>query len=386
MAVTSLFRDTDSIIGASIADLQGNGSALTDFTFGSTIRTVLEAQAVVVSQQSLALDQLSQDVHLATATGAALDAKGGDYLVPRKGGIAASGQITLTRPASGVAVTIPAGWTQLLTAPAPGQTPLAFATTQDAVFGSSDVTKTVSAVAVLAGAAGNIADQTPLFPVDPVSGFPTDTGFKAQGAFANGVDPETDDAYRTRIRTTVQGRVNGSSNAFVAAATGVNGVTYANVLGAGATRANGTIVPAGSVEVYYEGASGVSSAVLSACQNASTENQSVSVFTATLLRIICNLTVIAPTGADPVALTAAVVAAAQAAVGAVGVGADNGKLRVSTVIQAVNALTNVRAVSLPFADFRKSTDAGGTYGDITVPADSYASLAATDITVAFIYE
>lgn len=380
MALPSLYSPPETFIEAMIASIQSGGSRLTDFNTGSVIRNLFEAESVALSQQSLTLDQLRRDMHLATATGEALDEKGADYLVLRKAGIAAAGSVAIIRPAPGPAVTLPAGWTQLLTAPAPGQQPIAYQTTQDAVFAGGDTAKTVSAIALTPGAAGNIADLTPLYPMNPVSGFSTDTGFKASGAFTNGFDAESDDAYRTRIPIDVQGRVNGTAVAFQAAALRVPGCWSANVLKAGDTRANGTTVAAGNIEVYYAGSAGLLTAVQSECALKSTVNQQVTVINAAIQRLIVNCTVTAKLGTDTVALAVAVAAAIQATVDAAGVGQP---VYLSSVIQAIDAVDRVLGVTVPFTDFRKFADAPGTSSStLTVPLNLYADLQLTDCTVA----
>lgn len=380
MPLASLYTNPDTYIEAMIASIQAQGSKLTDFNIGAVIRNLFEAESVALSQQSLILDQLRRDMHLSTATGDALDEKGADYLVPRKAGVAAAGSVQISRPVGGTAVTIPAGWGQLLTAPAPGQTPIAYATTQDAVFAGGDLTKTVSAVALTPGAAGNIANGTPLFPMSTVSGFDTATGFAASGAFTNGFDAEDDDAYRARIPIDVQGRVNGTVTALLAGALSVPGCSSANVLGAGATRANGTTVPAGNVEVYYEGSAGLLAAVQSACALKSVQNQQVTVFTAAIQRVIANLTVTAKVGTDTTALAQAVASVIQTVVDAAGVGQP---VYLSAVVQAIDQIDGVIGVTVPFTDFRKSTDGAGTSSStLTVAANLYADLQLTDCTVA----
>lgn len=377
--MASIYQAPEDYIELLIASIQAGGSKLTDFHVGGATRSFFEAQAVGLSAHSLILDQMRRDMHLATAAGEALDARGNDLQVARKAGVVATGTVTISRPAAGAAVTIPAGWAQLLTQPAPGQTPIAFQTTEDAVFAGGDTSKTVAAVALTVGAIGNIASGTVLYPNQPVSGFQTDGGFAAGSTFAAGVDVESDDAYRKRIPIEVQGRVNGTDVALEAGALSVPGVSSANVLVAGATRANGSTVPAGSVEVYYQGSSGLLTAVQSAAGLKSTSNQNVTAFTAAIQRLVVNCTVFAKTGTDTAALAAAVAAAIQAIVNATGVG---NTVYLSSVVQAIDALTGVIGVTVPFTDFRKFTDGAGSSSSITPSPDLYADLQLADCTVA----
>ena len=379
MAITSLYRTPEQYLQDLITALQAGGSKLTDFSINSATRNFFEAHAILLSERSLVLEQLRQDTHLETAVGDALDVKGGDYLVPRLGGVAAAGTVQISRAAVGAAVTIPAGWSQLLTAPVPGQLPIAFVTTQDAVFAGGDLTKSVTGVAVNPGSDGNVGDQTVLYPTNPVNGFPTASSFKASGAFTGGVDVESDDAYRARIKTTVQGRVNGTTLALKAAALGVPGVASVNVLRAGDTRANLTVVAAGQAEVYYEGSAGLSLAVQSAMTNAGVVNQNITVFTAALQRLIANCTVYAKTGTDPVALAIAVAQAMRDVILSYGVGDT---VYLSAVAQAVDGVPGVLGVGVPFTDFRKVADAPGTSSStIAVAANLYPDLQLADCQV-----
>lgn len=374
----SIYKTPDEYMLLAIDRVRQLGSKLTDFTVGSRARTLFEAQAVMHSEQSAVAEQLRQDSYLATAVGEALDRKAADNQVARKAAVPAAGTITIVRPTPGAAVSIPAGWSQLQTVPAPGSDPIAFVTTEDAVFEAADTSQTVAAQAVDGGVAGNIADETVLLPVNPVGGFQTQGGFMAGSAFSGGVDRESDDALRARIPIAVQGRVLGRKASFLAAALSVPGVESAYVLQPGDTRGAGTVVPANTIEVQYEGVAGLLTAVSSAVTNAAVAGQAPSAFTAAAEPCVADLVVFCQAGVDTAALAVAVRTAVIAVGNSFGVGQT---VRASALIQAVHDVANVVSVDIPFNDLRLASDVDGTFGDITIRNDRYAGFAAADVAV-----
>lgn len=385
MALPSLFKTTDEYLQTLIARVQALGSRLTDFNDGSVTRTFFEAFAAGASQQSAVVDQLRRDSYLATATGDALDTKAADYQVARKAAAPATGTVRITRTGTSLpAVTIPAGWGQLATLPSPGLPSLPYVTLADATLPAGTGTQTVdvAGTCAFAGAAGNIVQgstaQTATIAVNPVDGFDTSSGFVLRGPWSGGVDAETDDALRARVPLEVAARVKGRWASFMAAALRVTGVTSAQVLQAGDSRADSTTVLPGSVEVYYKGDAGLLGAVGAECANASMLGQTLVVAQATAARTIAALTVYCDSGVDTTALAATVKAAVQAVVNGGDVGA---KVRYSRAVTAVHAIDDVVSVGLPFAQFRLSGETSGTAHDLPVPPTEYASLADADVTV-----
>ena len=376
----SRYQTPDANLLQMIARIQAAGSKITDFNTGSVTRTFYEGLGAGLSEQSLVVDQLEQDSYLATATGDALDRKASDYQVDRLAAVAATGTVRLTRQASGTAVTVPAGFGELATVPVPGQPSRTFLTTADAVFGTADTSIVVPGIAVTAGAAGNIGALTKLLPVNPVAGFQTDGGFQAETTFTGGVDQETDDALRARVPIAVQGRVKGRPEAFLAAALGIPGVISAAVLKAGDTRSDSTVVPANTLEVYYEGPATLLQAVTTAAAGATVLGQStLTVAQATAERTVVNVTVFAKTGVDAAALAIAVRDAIKAVVNGAGIGQT---VYSANVIQAVAAVPGVVSQTIPYADLRKFTAAGGTFGNVVPGSTRYPDLQDADVTVA----
>lgn len=382
---SSVFIAVPTVLQQILAQLQSSGSAITDFTTGSVARSLCEAFAVVVSGQSAVADQLALDSYLDTATGPALDALGVNWMVARNPAVQATGQVTITRQSTGGALTIPAGWGQLVTTPAiAGGQGVAVLTTADADFPAGVASVTVPAQAVLGGAAGNLAAGTFLTPLSPVNGVSSQNGIEVTSAFTNGVDAESDQAYAARIPLVVQGRVGGRVSSFQAAALSVPGVLSVGVLSPGMNRSDGSVVPAATAEIYYEGAVGLLSQVTSGVAAAATATQSVNTFAAVSLaaprgqqRVVADVVVWVPPGVSTTTTQAAVAQALQTYVDGVPLG---GTAYMSQAAQAVLAVPGVASVDLPFSAFSLYGRSGAT--DVSmVAADSYPALAAADTTV-----
>lgn len=381
----SVFMPVETALAQMITQLQQSGSKISDFSTGSGARSIFEAAAIVWSSNSSTADQLQRDAYLDTATGDALDALGlNNWMVARKPSVQAAGEITITRQSTSGALTIPAGWGQLATSPSvPGQLGVAVVTTQDADFATGVATAAVTAQAVLGGASGDLTVSTLLTPMSPINTVDSQTGYEVTTAFTGGVDAETDDAYRARIPVAVQGRVLGRDTSFLAAALSVPGVLSANVLGPGATRGDSTTVGTGIIEVYFQGSTGLLTAVTSAVDNAATFGQTPSAFAAVSLTgargaqvVDVTVTVYCQPGTDPTALAAAVQAALVAYVNATGVGNN---VDYSGVVEAVLAVPGVVSVGLPLTKLCISGGSGAA--DITINGDAYASLITSNVNV-----
>lgn len=381
----SIYRSVTDYIVASIASLQQNNSAITDFTIGSTAKTILEALGVQLSLQSLTANQLRLDMFLATATGSALDDKAADFLVFRKAAVQAAGTLTISIPGGAPGtILIPAGFAPLSTIASAGGVQQAVITTEDLTIPAAATTATVAAQALVGGAAGNLTGGVIVVPQTGVAGIASNGGFTIGTAFTSGADAETDTQLRIRVPIDVQGRVNGTRNAYLAAALRVPGVMSANVLGGGQARADASTVPAASVEVYYEGAASLAAAVQAAVTAAGVLNAAAVVGRTggpigpgLLDRLIASLTITCKIGSDIVAIGAAASQAAQDTVNAVAVG---GTVYQSDVIQAVRTVAGVITVNVPFTNLCRFGAA--TVGDIAEPGDTYPNLLAADVTVA----
>lgn len=381
MALPSLLKTPDEYLATMIDRIAMRGSRLTDFNDGSIARSTFEALAAALSQQSAVADQHRKDSYLSTATGDALTLKALDNGVVRKAAVQATGNVRITRADTTAAVTIPAGWGPLATVPTPGGATVTYTTLADAVLGIGVGFVDVQARAVDGGVAGNNAQgptaETTLLPINPVPGFDTASDFKARGPFVGGVDEETDDQLRTRVPITVQGRTKGKRASFLAAALNVPGVTSAQVRQAGESKIGGT-VSAGQVQVYYEGLATLLPAVQFACDDAAVLDQNVTVTTAVEVEVFTDATayILPGVAGQPVRTAMQLVLAKQ--VSDCGVGDI---WRVSKAIGALHTLPDVQSLVIPVVNFRKSTDASGTTGDIDPGVGKV--LVAPDVAAAF---
>lgn len=134
-------------------------------------------------------------LYLDGASGDDLTALARDRGVERDLATPSIGSVTLTHTPGPVG-TVASG-TRVATAVASDGTFVTIVTTQDAVFGALDGSKTVTAQAATAGVAGNVDPSTIVRILDPL--FDTFTVTNAQ-RFAGGSEDETDPELRARVR------------------------------------------------------------------------------------------------------------------------------------------------------------------------------------------
>jgi uncharacterized phage protein gp47/JayE len=374
----SLYRTADELFSEWVTYLSKLESPITDFSSGSVARTLAQAFCLTESQQTLVANILQSNMYVATASGAALDLKAGDWFVTRKPAIRATGVIELLRPGGGEAIAIPAGWAQLITQAVPGQSPVSFLTLEEVTLALGATKAEVTAQALLGGVEGNIAANTVLIPQSPILGIQSVGGFKAKANFTGGVAEETDEAFRERIRLTVQGRINGNASAYAAAALSIAGVTSVKVLKAGETISGGGEVPAGHVRVYYAGSEALLESVQSAVNNVSVTNAGVEAFHAANCELKANLTINCLSGTNTEALANSVKAALVAFVDSVAVGR---KVYYAEAVETVMGVSGVVSVNLPFASFYAPSLSGVKAADVITPNNQVPNLKESEITV-----
>lgn len=374
----SLYRTADELFSEWLTYLNKLESPITDFSSGSVARTLAQAFCMMESQQTLIANLLQSNMYLATASGPALDLKAADWFVTRKPAIRAAGIIEILRPGGGEAISIPAGWTQLITQAVPGQTPVVFLTLEEATMALGATKTEVTAQALLGGTAGNIAANTVLIPQSPIQGIESAGGFKAKANFTGGVNEETDTAFRERIQLTVQGRINGNSAAYAAAALGIPGVTSVKVLKAGETISGGGEVPAGKVRVYFAGSEGLLETVQAAVNSVSVTNAGVEAYHAAACELKAELTVNCLSGTNTEALAANVKKTLSEYVGGIAVGK---KVYYAQAVETIMGISGVVSVNLPFAKFYAPSLSSEKAADVITPNNQVPSLKESEITV-----
>jgi phage-related baseplate assembly protein len=187
------------------AALQSSATALVDVSVGSVIRAIFEANASVVLWLQWLVLQVLQTTRAATSTGSDLDSWMLDYGFTRLPASPASGTVTFSRFANNVAALIPVG---AIVKTSDGS--LSFTVTADATLStwqsspagyvlpsgvsSADAPVTCSTGGtvgnVLAGAVTVIAASLP--GIDQVTN---------ANPFVDGIDAESDQAFRTRFQS-----------------------------------------------------------------------------------------------------------------------------------------------------------------------------------------
>jgi uncharacterized phage protein gp47/JayE len=252
------------------AALQGSASALIDVSVGSVVRAILEANAgVVLWMQWLLLQVLSMS-RAATSVGSDLDTWMADFGLARLPATAASGMVTLSRYSVTAPASVPAG-TQLKTTD--GSLSFIIAASPDLstwqqgtsayVIPNGVSSIDLPATCVTAGLGGNVLANTISVIASSVPG--VDQVSNAE-PFTNGLDTETDAAFRMRFRAYISSLSKATVEAVAAAISSVQqGIVYQikeNVLPNGATRMGSFLVTIDDGSGYPS--SGLQSAVASA--------------------------------------------------------------------------------------------------------------------------
>lgn len=197
-----------------VAAVQGAATSFLDFTVGSVALAILEAYAAVVMWlQGLIVYTLSV-TRAATSQGTDLDSWMADYGLTRLPAVAATGSVTFGRITTTNAATIPVG-SLVETADGSQQFAVIADTTQIAYSATQNAYLIPAGIASISATVQNVLDGTPTEGADGnvvagaintlSSAIPyVDTVTNAT-AFSNGVNAETDAAFRIRFQAYLQG-------------------------------------------------------------------------------------------------------------------------------------------------------------------------------------
>lgn len=103
------FKDFSALVSDQVASLQAGARALLDYTVGSVIRSIVEANASVALWFQALLASLLQAMRASTAVGTDLDSWMADYGVVRLAASAATGQVTFSRFTTTAQAVVPVG-------------------------------------------------------------------------------------------------------------------------------------------------------------------------------------------------------------------------------------------------------------------------------------
>src|SRR5262249_37500844 len=102
-------RTFNTLVESMAAAVQASATQLLDFTVGSTLRAVLEANASVCLWMQWLILQVLRTTRAATSTGADLDGWVADLSLPRLPAVSATGIVTFSRITPTLAALVPVG-------------------------------------------------------------------------------------------------------------------------------------------------------------------------------------------------------------------------------------------------------------------------------------
>jgi Baseplate J-like protein len=203
-------RNFNTLVQNMAAAVEASATQLVDLSVGSTLRAVLEANASIGLWMQWLILLVLRMTRAATSSGGDLDSWMGDFSLARLPAIAATGIVTFSRFTPTVAALIPAGalvrtadGTQtfeisvdtLLTAWSPAS--------NGYVIASGVASLDVPVAAQTAGSSGNVQAGTVTLLASALPGIDSVSN---ANAFQNGLDAETDDAFRSRFCNFVASR------------------------------------------------------------------------------------------------------------------------------------------------------------------------------------
>lgn len=347
------------------AAVQSAASQLLDLTVGSTLRAVLEANASVALWIQWLILLVLQTTRAATSTGSDLDSWMADFALNRLPAVAATGIVTFTRfTAIGTAL-VPVGalvrtsdGTQTFAVSIDATNPAWNAVQNGYVMPAAVTTFTVPVIAQAAGSGGNVqAGSITLL----ASAIPGIDAVSNPSAFVNGLDAESDTAFRSRFQNYIDSRSRATSLAVGYAVSSIQqGLQYTIQEN---QAPNGSQVMGSFVVTVDDGSGYPSTTLLTTVQSAVDAVRPVgSIFTiqppvVTVANVSLTLTVTGNTTSEQ--LAGPVSAALTAFIDSLPIGSPLPVSRVSQLAYAVApAITNVTQVQL-----------NGGVSDIAPPAN-----------------
>jgi uncharacterized phage protein gp47/JayE len=192
------------------AAVQAAASQALDLTVGSALRAVLEANASVALWMQWLILQVLQTTRAATSTGPDLDSWMADMTLVRLPAVAAVGMVTFSRLTPTATAFLPVG--ALVRSADGSQT---FAVTADSTnsawsaagggysLAAGLAALTVPVAAQMAGSAGNMQSGAISLMVTAIPGIDAVTN---AAPLQNGLDAESDAAFRSRFQNFIQSR------------------------------------------------------------------------------------------------------------------------------------------------------------------------------------
>ena len=357
-------RSFNALVQSMAAAVEASATQLLDLTVGSTLRAVLEANASIGLWMQWLILQVLRTTRAATSDGADLDSWMADLTLTRLPAVAATGTVTFSRFTPGMSALIPAG-ALIRTADGTQTFAVSVDTAQSSWSATSNgyvVARGVASLdlpvtALTPGLAGNVQAGTisllasALPGIDSVSN-PT--------TLQNGLDAESDDAFRNRFRNFIASRSRATPLAVGYAISsiqqGLNYTIQENTDPSGQPRMGSFVV------TVDDGSGSPSTALLSTVQTAIDAVRPVgSIFSVrppTVLTVGVSLTITVAAGTSKAPVQALVGNAIGIYINSLPIGAGLPLTRLAQIAYSASAaVVNVSAVL-----------ANGSAGDITVPA------------------
>jgi uncharacterized phage protein gp47/JayE len=224
-------QNLSTLIQTQAATIQGKIATLTDFTVGSVLRALIEANAGVALWVQWLVLLVLRTTRLQTSTGTDVDTFVGDYGLTRLPAVLATGLVTFSRNDTTNAVFIPAGTTLLtsdgttsFTVPADQGNAAYNATTNGFTIAAGTASIDCQVQAAAPGPGGNVLAGAISLLGDAIPGLDAVTNALA---LTNGRDAESDASLRARFALYIAGLGNATEAAIGSAIAGVQqGLTY----------------------------------------------------------------------------------------------------------------------------------------------------------------
>lgn len=346
-------KDFATLVRDQATAIQGRAAGLVDFTIGSLMRAIVEANAGVLQWVQQLIVTLLAATRAATCSGADLDSWMADFGFIRLSAGFASGSVTYSRFTATNSALVPIG--ALVGSTDGSQQYAVTVDTTNAFYNASlggylvpagTASVTVPVLATNAGAAGNALVGTVTVIVGGISGIDTVTNAQP---FANGVDAESDSAFRARFVLWVQSLSKGTKAAIgYALASMQQGVTYTLTEN---QDYSGSLLYGYFYAVVDDGSGAPSSTFLTSAANAIEAvrpfTSRYGVFAPTLLTANVGMTITTDATVTHSVVVANVVAALQAYIASLKLGQILPYTQLAAVAYGVSpAITNVSGVLL----------------------------------------
>ncbi len=192
------------------AAVQSAATQLLDLTVGSTLRAVLEANAAIALWMQWLILQVLQTTRAASSSDSDLDSWMADFSLSRLPAVPASGIVTFSRYTATTSAFIPTGalvrtadGTQTYAVSAAAANPAFNPALNGYTLPAGTAALDVPVQAQVPGAAGNVQSSSVTLLATAIPGIDAVTN---AAAIQNGLDPETDNAFRARFSNYIDSR------------------------------------------------------------------------------------------------------------------------------------------------------------------------------------